>query len=456
MAVCAVVIALAAVYFTLPAFGKLAGKELHFSKIASPQILPVLILLPFVVGLLAGSYPAFYLSKFNPAMIIKGKLHSSYKGGKLRSSLVVFQFATAVILIVGTLIIYQQLNYIQNTNLGYKKDQVLIINDSYALGKSVEAYKNEMLNVSGVISGTISEFLPTPSARNISAFYKEGVSVARSGLTMQRWKVDYDYLKTMGIKLVQGRNFSPDFGDNENSIILNETAVKKMGYTNPINNYIYTWTNQDKPKKYKIIGVVKDFHFESFHQDIGALCLLYGNSIGHVSFKINSASTANILSEAKSKWKELAQGMPFSYQFMDESFADMYRSEQNTGITVLTFSVLSILVACLGLFGLAAFLAEQKTKEIGVRKTLGASVPSIVIMLSKQFLKWVVLANIIAWPAAYLLMNNWLQDFAYRINLNVMIFIYSGLIVVAIALITISFQAVKAALANPVESLRYE
>ena len=162
------------------------------------------------------------------------------------------------------------------------------------------------------------------------------------------------------------------------------------------------------------------------------------------------------MSEAKSKWKELAQGMPFSYQFMDESFADMYRSEQNTGITVLTFSVLSILVACLGLFGLAAFLAEQKTKEIGVRKTLGASVPSIVIMLSKQFLKWVVLANIIAWPAAYLLMNNWLQDFAYRINLNVMIFIYSGFIVVAIALITISFQAVKAALANPVESLRYE
>ena len=455
-AICSVLIALIAVYFMLPSFSKLAGKDLYFSNIVSRQILFIIILLPFIVGLLAGSYPAFYLSKFNPAMIIKGKIHSNYRGSKLRSFLVVFQFATSVILIIGTIIIYRQLNYIQNTNLGYQKDQVLVINDTYALGSGIETFKNEMLQVPGVKSGTITEFLPTPSARNIEVFFKESISVAQNGLTMQRWKIDYDYLKTMGIQLAEGRNFSQDYGDNASSVILNETAVKKMGYTNPIDNYIYTRNDNNQLTKYKIIGVVKDFHYESFHQDIGPLCLLYGNSMGHVSFNINMASVANILSEAKSKWKSIAQTIPLSYQFMDESFTNMYRSDENTGTSVLTFSILSIFVACMGLFGLAAFLAEQKSKEIGVRKVLGASVLEIVMLLSKEFAWWVLLANIIAWPVAYIIMNNWLQNFAYKTEINWLVFIISGIVTLLIAFTTVSSQTIKAALTNPAKSIRYE
>jgi putative ABC transport system permease protein len=273
---------------------------------------------------------------------------------------------------------------------------------------------------------------------------------------MQRWKIDYDYLETFGMKIVEGRNFSPDFGSDSASIILNETAVKRMKYSSPLNAEMYTWEEGGKIVKYKIIGVVKDFHFESFHQDIGALCLTLGKSYGHVSFKVNAAAIPEFLSKAKSLWKDLAQTMPFSYRFMDESFDEVYHAEQNTGVTVLIFSVLSIFVACLGLFGLAAFLAEKKTKEIGVRKVLGASVPSLLFMLSKEFMKWIILANLIAWPAAFYFMREWLADFAYRINFPYWIFLVSALIAILIGLITVGSQVIKSALANPAKSLKYE
>lgn len=462
-ALISVILAVAIVYNVLPFFNNLSGKELSTNDLYSSSILIFLVSLPFIVGFIAGSYPAFFLSRFNPIQIIKGKLSTGSKSGGLRSVLVVFQFATSIILITGTIIIYNQLNYIQNTNLGYQKDQVLIINDAYNLGRNVDAYKNEMLNVPGVISGTISGFLPIPSLRNFNAFYKEASQAAESGLTMQSWKIDYDYLKTLGIKIVQGRNFSHEFGSDSSSIILNEAAVKQLGYNlsanakeNPINNSVYTWENGGKIVKYNIIGVVKDFHFESFHQDIGPLGLLLKRSTGLISFKVTASKIPMILKEAEVKWKRMSSGMPFSYKFMDDSFNEVYKADRRVGFIALSFSALAIIVACLGLFGLATFLAEQKTKEIGVRKVLGASVPSIFLMLSKEFIKWIIIANIIAWPFAYYFMNKWLQEFAYRININWWIFTFAGCIVLIIALLTVSIQAIKAATANPVKSLRYE
>ena len=459
----AVVLAVAIVSHVLSFFNNLSGKELNIDNLYSSSILFFLISLPFIVGFIAGSYPAFFLSRFNPVQIIKGKFSTGSKSGGLRSVLVVFQFATSIILITGTIIIYRQLNYIQNKNLGYRKDQVLIINDAYNLGKNVDAYKNEMLNVQGVISATRSGFLPIPSLRNFSAFYKNAAQIAESGLSMQKWDIDYDYLKTLGIKLLKGRNFSPKFGSDSSSIILNEAAVKQMGFSlsagqedNPINNTIYSWEGQGNIVKYHIIGVVKNFHFESFHQDIGPLCFLLKRSTGLISFKVSASKIPIIIKEAESKWKKMASGMPFSYRFMDDSFNEVYKAERRIGILALSFSTLAIIIACLGLFGLATFLAEQKTKEIGVRKVLGASVPAILLMLSKEFIKWIVIANIIAWPAAYYFMNKWLQDFAYRIDISWWLFIIAGCVALFIALITVSFQAVKAATANPVKSLRYE
>lgn len=456
LAFLSIIISLAIVYLALPAFGHLAGKELQLKNLTSSFVLPFIIALPFFVGIASGIYPAFYLSGFKPALIIKGKTLTGAGSGRLRSVLVVFQFVTSIILITGTLIIYNQLNYIQNKNLGYQKDQVLIINDAYTLGKNAEVFKNEMLRVPGVMNGTLSGFLPIPSSRNCTGFFKDATIDSKDGFTMQKWEVDYDYFKTLGIQLLKGRFFSRDFGTDSNAIIINETTVKQLGYDDPVGEKIYTFKMHEKYDNYHIIGVVKNFNFESLKQDIGPLCFVLGRSTGLVSLKVKSASIPTIIKDARNIWQRMTAVMPFSYKFMDESFNEMYKTEQRTGTTALTFTVLAILVACLGLFGLAAFLAEQKTKEIGVRKVLGASVPSILVLLSKEFLKWIIIANLIAWPIAYYIMNNWLENFAFRVNISVWIFIISGLAAIVIALATISIQALKAATANPVKSLRYE
>ncbi len=452
----AVAIAVVIAFDGLPLFNNLVHKKIDFNVLSSVPFVLFILILPILVGLIAGSYPAFYLSKFMPGEIIKGRISRGSKSGGLRSTLVIFQFTASIILIIGTIIIYKQLNYIQNKNLGYQKDQVLIINDSYMLGNNVNAFKNEMLKVPGVISGTISGFLPVPSQRNFSAFYTGAASVSESGLTMQRWKIDDNYLKTLGIKLIEGRNFSPEFGGDSASVILNETAVKQLDYINPVGKILNTWVNGGRIKKYSIIGVVKDFNFESLHQDIGPLCFVLERSTRLISFKVSAAQIPFILGQAEHKWKSMASGMPFGYRFMDDSFNEVYKNEKQIGLIALSFSVLAILIACLGLFGLATFLIEQKTKEIGIRKVLGASMLSLLFMLSKEFLKWILIANVIAVPVAFYFMNNWLKDFAYRINISWWVFVFAGAIALMIALATVSFKAIRAANANPVKSLRYE
>lgn len=457
----ALIIAIVIAYLVLPLFNDVAAKSLSVKNLLGGQILPFLILLPLIVGLLAGSYPALFLSRFRPITVLKGNVNTGFKKSNLRNALVVFQFATSIILIICTITLYNQLNYIQNKKLGFNKDQVLIIDGAYALGNNVQAFKNDVLAMPGVSSGTLSSYLPvTNSSRSDNTFSKEAVMDTKNGIDMQTWRIDYDYIKTMGMEIVEGRNFSKDYGSDSSAIIITETTAKLLGHDDPIGKKIYS---PDSPpgttlafRPLQIIGVVKDFHFESLRKKLGPLCFFLSNSTGLASFKVSAASTKNLIPQIEKKWKALAPAMPFSYRFMNDSFNEMYRSEQRAGTLAIVFAVLAILIACLGLFGLVTYMAEQRTKEIGIRKVLGASVGNVVTMLSKDFLVLVVIASILAFPVAWWAMNKWLQDFEYRISISAWIFIIAGIVAVLIALFTVSFQAIKAAVANPVKSLRTE
>lgn len=456
----AMVIALAIAYFVLPLFNDVAAKSLSFSDLLGMHILPFLVLLPFVVGLLAGSYPALFLSGFRPIVVLKGNVNTGFKRSNLRNALVIFQFATSIMLIIGTIVVFNQLSYIQNKKLGFSKDQVLIIDGAYALGNNVQAFKNDVLAMQGVSSGTLSSFLPvTNSSRSDNSFSKEAVMDSKSGIDMQTWRIDYDYIRTMGMEIVKGRNFSKDYGSDSAAMLITETTARMLGFDDPIGKTIYSPTGipgDGALVPIRVIGVVKDFHFESLRKKLGPLCFFLGNSTGLASFKVSAASVKNLIPQIEKKWKALAPGMPFSYRFMSDSFDDMYRSEQRAGTLAIVFAILAILIACLGLFGLITYMAEQRNKEIGIRKVLGASVSNVVTMLSKDFLILVAVASVLAFPIAWWAMHKWLQDFEYRINISVWVFVIAALVALLIALVTVSYQAIKAAVANPVKSLRTE
>jgi len=457
MALLSLVIAVALARLALPLFNRVSDKSMTMASFFSPLILPLLIALPLLVGFLAGSYPAFFLSAFQPIEVLKGKLKLGSRSGGLRSLLVVFQFATSIILIIGTIVIYKQLNFIQNKDLGYKKEQVLIIDGLRGLGDNAKAFKNKVTGLSGVEGGTLSSFLPvTESSRSDQSFSKEAVMDSKNGIDMQTWYIDYDYLKIMGMQMARGRNFSKDFGGDSTGVIINETTASFLGYPDPVGKKIYTFGDSNKMVSYDIIGVVKNFNFESLHQNIGPLSFFLGKRADLASFKVNTSNIKNLVSQVEQVWKTMAPGMPFSYRFLDESFNKMYSAEQRVGQIAMMFAVLAILIACLGLFGLVTFIAEQRTKEIGIRKVLGASVGGIVGLLSKDFVKLVAISFVIGGPIAWWAMHSWLSDFAYRINLEWWIFLAAALLSMAIALITVSFQAIRAALNNPVNSLRTE
>ncbi len=460
----AMTLALGIVTAALPAFNTLAAKNLSIWQLITVYQLPLLLVLPILVGFLAGIYPAFFLSSFQPITVLKGgsTTFRNIKGGLrsagLRSGLVVFQFMMSIVLLVGTIIVYRQISYIQVKNVGFNRDQVVTIHDVYAIGRQAETFKQEVLRMPGVVSGSVSGYLPTPSNRSDNTFFPEGQPDMKKGVNMQQWGVDYDYLKTLGITLLQGRNFSRTYGTDSSAILINEAAVRVLGVRNPIGQHIWQYANEQSKnrKSYTIIGVVKNFHFESLRRNIGALSLTLSPNSGAASFRLSQANIPVLMKQIEAQWKQIAPGQPFSYQFMDDSFDDMYRAEQRIGTISLTFAVLAILIACLGLFGLAAFTAEQRTKEIGIRKVLGASVLSIVGLLSKDFLKLVFIAILIASPLAWYAMSQWLKDFAYRIDIAWWMFALAGLLAVGIALLTVSFQSIKAALMNPVKSLRSE
>ncbi|MRS61510.1 FtsX-like permease family protein [Larkinella terrae] len=440
----------------MPFFNELAAKSLSVNQLFMFPVLPVLLLIPLVVGLLAGSYPAFFLSGFKPVAVLKGSIGSGFRKSNFRNALVVFQFATSVMLIIGTLIIYRQLNYIQTRDIGFNKQQVLIVNGTHALGSNIEPFKNELLTLPNVVAGTLSGFLPvSSSARNGLTLSKVPVSSPDNMFDTQNWFVDYDYLKTMGMTLTQGRNFSKDFGSDASAVVINESLAKLLGYQNPVGQKIYPVSN-GTATPFTIIGVVKDFNYESLRQTVSPLLFSLRSNTELASFRVNTQDLPKLLQQVEAVWKKFPTGAQFSYRFMDEAFDTMYRAEQRVGQIALTFAGLAILIACLGLFGLATYMAEQRTKEIGIRKVLGASAGGIVTLLSRDFLKLVLIAILVASPVAWYVMNRWLQEFAYKINMEWWVFAVAGLLAIGIALLTVSFQSIKAALMNPVKSLRSE
>jgi putative ABC transport system permease protein len=441
-------------------FNDLSGKELSITHLLQPGYLLFLLLLPLVVGLLAGSYPAFYLSSFKPIAVLKGKINAGFKRSNLRNVLVVFQFATSIILIVGTIIVYQQLNFIQTKKLGFNKDQVLVVNGTHVLGNNARAFKNEVAKMAGVSGATFAGFLPVAnSSRNDNTYSKDAVMDTRNALSAQTWTIDHDYIDFMGMEIKKGRNFSKDFGADSNAVIINEATAKVLGYDDPAGKKLYANSPSNGgggTVSYDIIGIVKDFHYESLKQTVGPLIFKLGDYTPATAFKVNTSNIQGLVKDIETKWKSMAPYMPFSYQFMDESFDNMYRVEQRTGKLGLSLAIVAILIACLGLFGLATYMAEQRIKEIGVRKVLGASVSNITTMLSKDFIKLVLLSAVVAFPFSWWIMNMWLRDFAYKVTISWWVFALAGLVSILIAVLTVSSQAIKAALSNPVQSLRTE
>jgi putative ABC transport system permease protein len=454
------VFAILIAWLCLAWFNDLSGKKLLITDLLQTKYILFLISLPFLVGLLAGLYPAFVLSSFNPITVLKGKMSGGLKRSTLRNALVVTQFTTSIFLIAATIIVFRQLNYIQTKKLGFSKDQVLIVNGTGALGNNKDAFKNEVSKFTGVKGSTYAGYLPVSgSSRNDMSYSTEAAMNAQNGINMQTWNIDYDYIPLMEMQIIKGRNFSRVFGTDSNATIINEATAKLLGWDDPIGKKLYTYYQDQFGNKLisrEVIGVVKNFHFESMKDNIGPLCFRLADNSWATAFKVSTSNIQQLLANIESKWKTMAPGLPFSYQFMDEAFDNMYRVEQRTGKLGLTLAIIAILIACLGLFGLATYTAEQRVKEIGVRKVLGANINNIVTMLSKDFLKLVIIASIIAIPFAWWLMSKWLQDFAYRITIGWWVFIAAAAIALLIAVVTVSSQAIRAAIANPVKSLRTE
>ena len=454
----ALALAIALTWLSLSWFNGIAGKEILISTLFNSKYLIFLLLLPLMVGLMAGIYPAFFLSAFQPITVLKGDISKGHKKNNLRSFLVVFQFSTSIILIIGTIVIYRQLNHIQNSQVGFQKDHVLVVENSGLSDQQRETVKAEIEQLTGVKSASFGGYLPvSDSSRSDTTFSTETVMTETNGFNMQVWNVDYNYITTMGMEIIEGRNFSREFGADSLGMILNETAVKSAGFKDPIGKKIYTSFGPNEPMMpYTIIGVVKNFNYESLRKNVGPLCMVLGNNSWESIYRFNTSDVSGLIDNIENKYKAMAAGMPFNYHFLDDSFDKMYRQEQRVGKVALTFSFLAIIIACLGLFGLATYIAEQRTKEIGIRKVLGASVSNIVTMLSINFIKLVLISFVIATPIAWWFMNKWLQDFAFRINFSWWIFAITGIMALLIALVALSFQAIKAAISNPVKSLRTE
>ncbi|MGD8536555.1 MAG: ABC transporter permease, partial [Candidatus Aminicenantes bacterium] len=452
------ILALVLVETFLPQFNLFTGKSLALLSLTNLSLILILLLTTVVVGLLSGSYPAFFLSSFQPVKTLKGQSKFGARGSAVRKILIIFQFAISVGLITCTLIVSRQLNYIQKHDIGLNRENVVILLNNPKLLPQFESFKDSLQKKPGIKSVTSAHQGPTWVGQTISMDW-EG-NPGDNGISVDYTVVDYDFFQTFDLKIIQGRSFSPEFTtDMEEACIINELAAERMGLDNPIGTRITmnhpSW--EESFRMARVIGVVKDFHARTLHTAVRPFVFrMYRPWHQYIFVKIDGTRVPEALGAIENTFKTSVPGYPYRFRFYKDAYNQQYLSEHQLGQLFNMFSLLSILVSCLGLFGLAAYTAEQKTKEIGIRKILGASTPGIVKLTIREFLKWVAVANLIAWPVAYLLMSQWLRDFAYRVSIGPLVYFISGGLTLIIALFTVSYQSIKAATANPADSLRYE
>jgi putative ABC transport system permease protein len=455
-------LAILAVILLLPAFNSFTGKQItlwgtDWDK--APGLIWPLLLLGAITALVAGSYPAFYLSAFRPIEVLKGKISSAVKTGWLRSGLVVFQFCTSIVLIISVVVIQKQLAFVQTTKLGFDKERLLIVRNTGSLNTQTSALKAELNRIAGVESVTCSDYYPVPSSRSEESLLPEGQTDMNHALSSQLWRGDFDYLKTLGMEVKSGRNFDPAMKTDSTAVLVNEEFCKASNWTDPIGKKLTSYVDAQglHTVVFHIIGVVSNFHFESLRERISPLVLGFTGQSNAMGIRLSpSADLPQTMKAIESKFQLFLPAQSFNYSFLNEDFDNMYRSEQRIGRILGSFAGFAVFIACLGLFGLAAYTTERRTKEIGIRKVLGATVTGITQLLAKDFLWLVLISILLATPIAWYAMHKWLEDFAYRTALSWWVFGIAGGAALAIALLTVSYQSIRAAMSDPVKSLRSE
>jgi putative ABC transport system permease protein len=444
------VLALIILVIGLPYFNELAGKTIIVPWDAW-WFFPVLAVSALIVGVIAGLYPSFYLSSFKPIDVLKGSIARGMKNSTTRSAMVVFQFTTSIVLIIGTAVIYKQMNFMLTAKIGYDKEQIIMVHGANTLDKQRQSFKDELLKLADVRNVTISGYLPIEGTkRDQNLFWREGKVQEEKGIGAQAWWVDEDYINTMGMKLVAGRGFQKEIASDSNAVIVNQSLVKEFGFENPIGQRIVNW------RPWNIIGVVEDFNYDNLKGKIRPLVFLPGDNGSIASIKLSTNDMQNAIESITSVWKKFMPHQAIRYSFMDESYARMYDDVRRMGNIFASFATLAIIVACLGLFALSAFMVEQRNKEISIRLVLGASLQNIFRLLTDQFIRLVMISFVLAVPLSWYMMNVWLEDYEYKIKMGWEVFVMSGLLSVVIALLTVSYQSIRAALANPANSLRSE
>jgi putative ABC transport system permease protein len=434
-------------------FNNLAGKSLDLWIFLNPLVPMGLIVFAILIGIIAGSYPAFYLTSFNPANVLKGKIRNGAKRSSFRNGLVIFQFLISISLIISSMVVYKQLQYMQNKNLGFDKENVINLLHTMSLEKNAKAFKDEVMQYPDFIAASFANRLP-PNIDWNSVFK---TTDTQQDFLCNLYFVDHDHLDAMGYKMAQGRFFSRDFLSDSAAVIVNATAFRQMGWTELDGQRISGfWSNNDEPVERNVIGVIEDFNFQSLHQEVRPLIMTLSSEPNYeMAIKLSPGNVGAKLTLLESIWKKHSNGNAFEYTFVDANFDAQFKSEQKMGNIILVFTILAISIACLGLFGLAAFTTEQRSKEISIRKALGATMPHLVTILSKDFTILVLLAFIISGPLTYYVMNQfWLQNFPYRIDIDLLMILAAGLISICIAWLTVSYQSFKTAASNPVDYLR--